>query len=273
MDIIRIISCFIVYSFFGWVLESAYKSILEKKWINSGFLAGPLCPIYGCGATIMYLFLGKFQDNYVLLFALSFIVLSILEYLAGLGLEILFHTTYWDYSNKKFNIKGRVCLENSIYWGILGIVFIKIVHPGVEYMIDMIPYSALITITSIFMAWALLDTINTSIKIIRVNVKLKSLDEITDKIQKLIPRFNGVKTFNKNTVLRGIVKIKHKNRAALSELSQRRDELISKIERQTKRIRRAFPNMKSERISKYIKLPALRSQLVSRRKYRRYKKE
>ena len=136
---------FITYSIGGWILESSYKSILEKKIINSGFMYGPYCPIYGFGTMIMILALSRLTDNIILLFIVSFVVLSLWEYIAAVFLEKIYHTTYWDYSDKKVNIKGRVCLLNSSYWGILGVVFIKLIHPIVlEYTnifsIDLVIY-------------------------------------------------------------------------------------------------------------------------------------
>lgn len=253
MNIVIIISYFIIYSFLGWILESIYKSVFQKRFINSGFLAGPFCPIYGCGALIMYLVLDRFEKNYVLLFVFGFFVLSILEYVVGWFLEIVFQTKYWDYSEKKFNIKGRICLENSLYWGVLGIIFIKIIHPFIENLIDSIPDMYLIIFVSIIGVYIMIDTITTATKLIRLNVKLSVLDELNEKIQENLQKLESIKNVNKTAVLKGIVKIRRQNKLALITLKQRREELIDKIERQTKRIRRAFPSMKSDRIFKYIK--------------------
>ena len=132
IQILRLLLYFIIYSFFGWVLESIFKSILQRKIVNSGFLYGPICPIYGFGAIIMLLFLNKFKYNLVLLFLAGFIVLSVWEYIVGALLEKKFNTKYWDYSNNFLNIKGRVCLMNSIFWGILGVIFTLYIHPSVE---------------------------------------------------------------------------------------------------------------------------------------------
>lgn len=124
--IYKLLSYFIIYSFVGWILESVYKSIVQKKIVNSGFLYGLYCPIYGFGALIMMLFLEGFKQNLILVFLIAFVVLSIWEYMVGCYLERVFKTKYWDYSNNKFNIKGRVCLLNSIFWGGLGVVFVRI---------------------------------------------------------------------------------------------------------------------------------------------------
>ena len=123
---------FIIYSFLGWIMESVFRSILEKKLINTGFLIGPLCPIYGLGACIMFLFLENLSNNVILLFIVSFVILTLWEYIVGVLLEKIFHTKYWDYSNYKINIQGRICLTNSLYWGALGVIFIKIIHPLVQ---------------------------------------------------------------------------------------------------------------------------------------------
>ena len=251
MDFVVIINYYIIYSFFGWVLESIYKSLHEKKFINSGFLAGPFCPIYGYGALIMYFFLDGFKDNLFLLFIIAFFILSFWEYIVGYFLEVVFKTKYWDYSKKKFNIHGRVCLENSIYWGVLGIVFIELIHPGVESLIKVIPNNFLTIVTGIAFAYIAIDTIITTIKLIRVNIKVSALEDITDKLEKMLPNLKEIKSVNKNTVLRGIARIRTRNRLAFSELNNRRIELLNKIDKQTKRIRRAFPSMKSD----YLELP------------------
>ena len=131
-EILTFLTYFIVYSFLGWILESTFRSIIERKLINTGFLIGPLCPIYGFGACIMFLFLEGLSNNIILSFLVSFVLLTLWEYVVGVMLEKMFHTKFWDYSNHKVNFQGRICLINSIYWGILGVVFIKIIHPLVQ---------------------------------------------------------------------------------------------------------------------------------------------
>lgn len=132
-------SYFIIYSFAGWLMESIYKTFLQKKLVNSGFLYGPFCPIYGIGTLIMLLFLNRFANNILLLFVTSVIILSVWEYIVGLGLEKAFKIKYWDYSDKKYNLQGRICLSHSIIWGILGVAFIKIMHPYIRKIYEQIP--------------------------------------------------------------------------------------------------------------------------------------
>lgn len=92
----EILTYIFIYSFLGWAMESVVRSVAEKKIINTGFLKGPLCPIYGIGAMIMFLCLDQFENNIVLLFFIAIIVLTIWEYLVGVALEKMFHTKYWD---------------------------------------------------------------------------------------------------------------------------------------------------------------------------------
>ena len=88
-ELVYLISYFFVYSFIGWLLESIYKTILQKKVVNSGFLLGPFCPIYGFGALIMYLSLRNLTNNIFVLFLFGLIVLSIFEYIVGVFLEVV----------------------------------------------------------------------------------------------------------------------------------------------------------------------------------------
>ena len=113
-------------------MESIFRSIIEKKIINTGFLRGPICPIYGIGALIMTTVLSSLSNNVFLLFISSVAVLTLWEYIVGVLLEKIFHTKYWDYSNHKINFQGRICLSNSIYWGILGVAFVKFIHPFIQ---------------------------------------------------------------------------------------------------------------------------------------------
>ena len=127
----QIFLLFIFYSFVGWICEVAYCSISQRRFVNRGFLYGPICPIYGCGAIIIFSFLMPLSDNLILLFFASMILTTILEYFTSWVMEKLFATKWWDYSNYKFNIHGRVCLLNSVLFGIMGIVAVHFVHPFV----------------------------------------------------------------------------------------------------------------------------------------------
>ena len=137
----------------------------KKKFINRGFFIGPYCPIYGFSAVIMTFILGKYQDDPFALFILAMVICTFFEYVTGFIMEKLFKARWWDYSNKTFNINGRVCLENSVIFGVLGCVVIMWVNPLLESLLSMIPENLLIYISSVLLIAFLIDNI-VSFKII-----------------------------------------------------------------------------------------------------------
>ncbi len=120
---------FISYSIFGWVIEVILKYDQYKRFINRGFLIGPYCPIYGVGAVCMTLLLSKYINYPVHLFMAAIIICSILEYMTSLILEKIYHARWWDYSTKRFNLNGRICINTMIPFGILGMLMMYVFNP------------------------------------------------------------------------------------------------------------------------------------------------
>ncbi len=133
---------FFIYAIIGWCMEMISTSIRYKRVTNRGFLIGPYCPIYGVAALLMIYFLGKYENDLLVLFVMSVFISSTLEYFTSYIMEKIFKARWWDYSTRTFNIDGRVCLSNSILFGILGILLIAYVHPIVRSVITAIelPY-------------------------------------------------------------------------------------------------------------------------------------
>lgn len=129
---------FLLYSFLGWTIEVVKKSFEYKRFINRGFLVGPYCPIYGVGGVLATILLQKYSDDIVVLFFLGIIIFSILEYYTSLVMEKVFHARWWDYSQDKFNINGRICLNTMIPFGILGVVVVKFINPVLFKLIESI---------------------------------------------------------------------------------------------------------------------------------------
>ena len=127
---------FLLYSFAGWVMETTWVSWCNKKLVDRGFLIGPYCPIYGCGAILIILFLKRFSYSPVLLFLSTVVLCGGLEYFASWCMEKVFKARWWDYSNRKFNIKGRICLRNLIAFGIMGFAVIYLINPYFEIWIE-----------------------------------------------------------------------------------------------------------------------------------------
>ncbi len=126
---------FIVYAFLGWVMETCYCSILERRFVPRGFLYGPLCPIYGVGVLIMICWLAPMAKTPALFYVAATLSMSAWEYLVGWFLETTTHIKYWDYSRFRFNLHGRICLRISLTWGVLAYVVIFWIHPLVSRVI------------------------------------------------------------------------------------------------------------------------------------------
>ena len=241
-NFINILIYFITYSFLGWIMESTFRSICEKKLINTGFLKGPFCPIYGTGAIIMILFLKKFSNNLILLFFVSIIVFTIWEYIVGMLLEKIFHTKYWDYSDNKFNFQGRICLMNSIFWGILGVVFIKYIHPFIENVVQKIDIRILTVIYSIIALGMLVDMIRSIIKVKNIQATLNKIDELNKEIREKIKE---IKEDGKADILENIQNL-------IEQLKYRRDKLTLKLYKNVYRLKRAFPAINTKEIAEIL---------------------
>lgn len=150
---------FFVYSFLGWCLEVICKLITEKRFINRGILIGPICPIYGYGVLIMTLFFRKYLNNPITLFILIIVSCSILEYFTSYFLEKVYHTRWWDYSTKKFNINGRICLETMIPFGILGLLIMNYMNPIIFNLLNILPNYLIYILSTIFLITYIIDNI------------------------------------------------------------------------------------------------------------------
>ena len=149
-----------IYSIIGWVYESTICSIGHRKLINRGFLNGPYCPIYGTGAVLVLLVLGRIQNPVLLFFAGALVTCS-LEYLTSWLMEKLFHARWWDYSKRKFNIGGRVCLIGAVVFGAFSVVLILVLHPWVKSLTDRLTDTALTWICAILLVGIVSDLIVT----------------------------------------------------------------------------------------------------------------
>lgn len=130
---------FMLYSFLGWLMETCYCSVVEKRLVPRGFLYGPICPIYGTGVLLMILFFTPLKGFLPLFYSVAVVVMSAWEYFVAWLLETTTHVKYWDYSRFRFNIKGRVCLWVALVWGLLSYVVIFWIHPPIAKLYQSIP--------------------------------------------------------------------------------------------------------------------------------------
>lgn len=176
---------FFIYSVLGWIAEVLYCRVCAGKFTNRGFLNGPYCPIYGFGALIIVLFLEQFKYSYILVFFLGMILTSILEYITSFLMEKIFNAKWWDYSNMKFNINGRVCLLNSTEFAILGLFLTYVIHPRISSLVLNIPTKSITIISVSLFIVMLIDLTITLYTILNLKEKLKELKLITEQIKNI----------------------------------------------------------------------------------------
>lgn len=174
---------FIIFSFMGWIMETSRCSYAEKKFINRGFLNGPICPIYGTGMVIIIICIDGLKDNIFALFFGGLILASVLEYVVAALLEGLFKAKWWDYSTKKFNIKGRVALSISLCWGGLCVVMMKWVVPFLTEIISKLDPVKTNIVIYMFVAVVAVDTFITAYSLISLRKILAELSTIGGEIK------------------------------------------------------------------------------------------
>lgn len=184
-NLIKYTLMFFFYSAGGWLLESIYCSIGEKRIINRGFLTGPLCPIYGTAALVMTILIyNPFKDRPLIIFILGIVLCDIVEYITSYIMEKLFSARWWDYTYEFLNIGGRICLKHTLYWGIISVAFVRVLHPAVENLYAKINGDYIIYILAAVLIVFTLDVINAvrkALDIRKLQMKLSSLQKtITD---------------------------------------------------------------------------------------------
>lgn len=138
-----LILLFYSYSFLGWLMEVCVSIVERHRLVNRGFLIGPICPIYGFGGVLVLLLLNKYAKDPLIFFLMSIIICSILEYFTSYIMEKIFKNRWWDYSNKKFNINGRICLECAIPFGIIAVVVFYGLNPLLISLFNKLPVMAI----------------------------------------------------------------------------------------------------------------------------------
>lgn len=226
MDFYTLFIYFMIYSFLGWVIETIYCSLAEKRYVPRGFLNGPLTPIYGFGA-IGLIFLLQDIKTVSLVFLSGVVATSFLEYVASYLLELIFDMHWWDYSGDKYNLNGRIKLKNSILFGILSIILMYFIHPLVINLLSMLSYfNKQVLSVTLFIAITI-DTVITvssifNLKTTAIEYKIKNFSEearltlkngyIHKRLLKTFPRLAYKKDFEVIDRLRLAILNKRNNR-------------------------------------------------------------
>ena len=196
---------FIIYSFLGWLVEVINCSIVEKKLVNRGFLISPICPIYGCGALLITIVLNNYKDDWFVVFCMAVILCGLLEYFTSWLMEKIFHARWWDYSQNKFNINGRICLETMVPFGILGLVIIYILNPFFYNILHLIPTNIAEIISIILLIILIIDSI----------VSFNVISKVTNTVKKVTQENKKDDTYEITAKAREILKSNWKGRRIL----------------------------------------------------------
>ena len=273
----QILWFFFLYGFLGWCTEVAFQAVRQGKFVNRGFVNGPICSIYGFGVLSVLLVLEPLKDNLLILFLGSVVFTSVLEFLTGWVLEKLFHDKWWDYTNRPLNIKGYICLEFSLAWGVACVVVVDLIHPLIVKLVNLVPMTLGWILLAVFGTAWVADHIVTIIEVCKLPKRLRAIQAIEDALtavsdeigENIYRGASGAKArgeelqagfAEKNAELKQAMQEKAADRrqaaqergetyrqsleARRAELLQKREELLGRRNYVHDRINKAFPALR-----------------------------
>lgn len=284
MNFFTLLSFFFIYGLLGWCVEVGYAGVKHGKFVNRGFLNGPICPIYGVGICIVILLLTPFKTNIILLYITSTILVTVLEGVTGYAMDKIFHNKWWDYSNQPLNIGGYVCLLFSLIWGVACVAVVDLVHPFIAMLVSHIPFVVLVIFLVLLSIALFADLYVTATAIFKLNKRLESMDKIAKELHELSDQlgegiFNQVaeamekqdetkerfaeasaefkeKTQNiseeVSTRLAGLKDVPEEMFSRIGGLKQNYQELSEKRSAVSRRLVRAFPKMESRKSNEQL---------------------
>ena len=265
MSIYYSILYFFVYGFLGWCTEVIFAAFKQHRFVNRGFLNGPICPIYGVGVTLVIACLEAFQSNLLLLYISSVILVTVLEGVTGWTMDKLFHNKWWDYSKLPFNIGGYVCLLFSLIWGVACVFIVYFVHPLIHQVLSLIPHTAGIALIAILGIALLSDIIVTTSAIVKFNQYLERLKHITDELHAISNQIGSELYQNVMHVLDMQessrqklddvkLEVSEEIRMQIVELKTRAQNLGEKVPKPARRLLKAFPKLESRNYKAQLEL-------------------
>lgn len=204
---------FMIYSFIGWIIEVIDIFLITKKWVNRGFLIGPYCPIYGYGSLLIIYFLNTYTNSPIVLFVMTIAICSVLEYSTSYIMEKIFKARWWDYTNYKFNINGRICLETMIPFGIGGCLILYVVNPVITHCLFLIPNLILTIMAIILFTIFVIDNfvsfkVILNFKKVATTIRKDSTEEISKRVKAVLSSksFLGKRLMNAFPNVKAILK-------------------------------------------------------------------
>ena len=245
---------FIIYSCLGWLLEVTCKSIEYKRFINRGFLIGPYCPIYGWGVVLITLLLYRYAYDPLVLFVMTIITCMILEYVTSYVMEKLFKARWWDYSKRKFNLNGRVCLGTTIPFGIFGVFIIYFSNPFIIEQLNKVDPTVLDIIAIVILIIYIIDNIISSVVIFgfrktAVQINKEGRQDNTEEITRKVREILSSKAWTYKRLINAypkLVAIKDRIKEIKDEVKENAQEIKNNINEKAQDMRNTINDKKRE---------------------------
>ena len=236
----ELVLLFFLYACLGWGCEVAFAAVKQGRFVNRGFLNGPVCPIYGFGVMGVVLALAPVQENLWLLYFGSFLLTSAIEFITGFALEKLFHARWWDYSQMPLNIMGYVTLPFSLVWGAACLVIVKWIHPLFVLAVRALPFALVVGMDSAFAAVFMVDVFATVSSVIALSQRLRRLTELGNELHAISDEIgqtiSDTTLAAKDKVISGGEAIQEKRAQVRRELDEKRTQVAQQLEQREKRI-------------------------------------
>ena len=218
INFIKFFLTFIIISFLGYLLEVVVCSYGYKKLVNRGFFFGPYCPIYGLGGVLIIWCLNRYYDDPIIVFIVGMFLTSLIEYYTSYLLEKIFHNRWWDYSNRKDNINGRICVGNSIFFGLASCLTIYLIYPGILSLFNLLSNKILIISGNIILVVFMIDVFASFLIAYNLRHRIIIAEELKTEKLKMLPLV----------------------------ISRKYKEKIKKLKIVSNRLIKAFPNIYNE---------------------------
>lgn len=248
----KLIWYFLIYAIVGYIVEVLYCSIGERKLVNRGFLDGPWLPIYGIGALLILIGTSKISFSFILVFVVTVVLTSIVEYIGSWALEQFFGIQLWDYSAHPFNIKGRICLKNSLLFGILGLALVYGIHPFIKEFVGKLSEKALSSGAHIIILIIGIDSTKSVMGMLSFTRLLEIYHKRKVEIEERLATLSSTS----------------QSRLLVERLKEERKELLENLAMRSHSIINRFPSLRSRNAEKQNHLKVLRERIKERQKKR-----
>ena len=235
----ELLSLFFLYAFLGWCGEVSFHALVTGRFVNRGFLNGPLCPIYGIGVVAVVFLLEPVKEDTLLLFLASLLLTSLLELLTGLLLEKLFHARWWDYSKEPFHLGPYICLKFSLMWGFACVFVVSFIHPFVLLCIGLLPPLMGKLLMAVLSAAMAADCYVTVASVTHMLRRLEGLEKLAAEIESISDRIG-------ERISESTLEVVERQRQGKARAAEYKDELHHKLEESKEQLMDRLEDVKAE---------------------------